>query len=295
MELRQLRYFIAIAEERGFHRAARRLHVTQPTLTACVQQLEEELGCRLLDRSRRHVAVTAAGAELLLEARRLVDAERLTKAAVRSAAAGRSGRLRVGIIPTAMVPPVAGLLRHFHRDFGSVVLEVQQGHLDEVLARMEAGDLDAVVGRAEAATSRMKCLTLAAEEQGLAVPEGHPLATLGGRIPLRRLEGERILLLRNNRHFGRLLQDVCLERGISPEYRSVGEDFSDLLWLVSAGVGCCPCSMLLGHLVPPGAVLRPLASAPKLSISLIVPGANAHPAAVALARLAVERAREKPV
>jgi DNA-binding transcriptional LysR family regulator len=87
MELRQLRYFIAIAEEQGFHKAARRLHIAQPALSACVKQLEDEIGHRLLERSKHRVALTAAGVELLDEARRLVAAERSAKEAVRSAAA----------------------------------------------------------------------------------------------------------------------------------------------------------------------------------------------------------------
>src|SRR5512137_2135952 len=122
MELRQLRYFVAIAEEQGFHKAARRLHVAQPALTACVKQLEAELGHRLLDRTRHRFSITAAGRELLQEARRMIEAERTARESVRAAAAGRGGTLRLGIIAPAMVPPVALLLRTFHRTHPGVML-----------------------------------------------------------------------------------------------------------------------------------------------------------------------------
>lgn len=292
MELRQLRYFIAVAEERGFHKAARRLHVAQPALSACVKQLEEELGHRLLERTRHHVAVTAAGQELLSEARRLVEAEKAARDAVRSAAAGRGGPLRLGLIPPALVPRVARILRYFQRSHPGVALSVQQGHLDDLLAGMHRGELHAVIGRPEAATRLDTMVPLGTEEQGLAVPEGSPLAELP-RIPVARLQGQRVLLLRENPHFGRLLQQACAEKKVAADFYPAGHQLSDLLWLVSAGLGCCPCSMLLSEMLPAGAILRPLSPAPRLKLCVLLPKHGAAPTSLAFAGIAREAAALK--
>jgi DNA-binding transcriptional LysR family regulator len=289
MDLRQLRYFIAIAEERGFHKAARRLHVAQPALSACVKQLEDEIGHRLLERTRHHVTVTAAGHELLNEARRLVEAEKAAKDSVRSAAAGRGGPLRLGLIPPAMVPQVSKLVRVFQRSHPKVALSIRQGHLDDLIAAMHRGDLHAVIGRPEAATRLESIVPLATEEQGLAVPEGSALADLP-RIPIARLQNQRVLLLRENPHFGRLLQQACAEKKIAADFYPAGHQLSDLLWLVSAGLGCCPCSMLLSEMLPPGAIVRPLVSAPRLKLSLLLPKHSPAPTAQALAGIARELA-----
>ena len=288
MELRQLRYFIAIAEEKGFHKAARHLHVAQPALSSCVKQLEEEIGHRLLERSKHRVSLTAAGAELLEEARRLVSAERTAKEAVRAAASGRGGVLNLGIIQTAMVPPVARLLRIFHQTHPNVSLRLQHGHLDALITDLQENTLHGVIGRPDAADKRHRLIPICTEEQGLAVPEDSPLAALE-RIPLKRLQAQRILLLKENPHFGRLLQDACHLANVEPEFVAAGRDHAELLWLVAAGLGAAPCSLLLQHAIPPGAVLRPISnSGPKLKIALILPHQNASPTAMALSGIAKE-------
>ena len=288
MELRQLRYFIAIAEEKGFHKAARRVHVAQPALSACVKQLEDEIGHRLLERSKHRVALTAAGVELLEEARRMIAAERTAKEAVRSAAAGKGGVLRLGIIPTAMVPPVARLLRMFHQTHPGVALNLQHGHLEALMDSLHKRELHGVIGRPEVAENGHRVIPICAEEQGLAIPEDSTLAALD-RIPLKRLQGQRILLLKDNPHFGRLLQEACHLARVEPDFVAAGKDHAELLWLVAAGLGLCPCSLLLQHTVPPGAVLRPLAgSAPRLKIALLLPTREGSPTAIALGGIAQE-------
>lgn len=288
MELRQLRYFIAIAEEKGFHKAARRLHVAQPALSACVKQLEDEIGHRLLERSKHRVSLTAAGVELLDEARRMIAAERTAKDAVRSAAAGKGGVLRLGIIPTAMVPPVARLLRVFHQTHPGVALSLQHGPLEMLMNDLHKQELHGVIGRPEVAEKRHRVIPICTEERGLVVPEDSPLAALE-RIPLKRLHGQRILLLKDNPHFGRLLQEACHDAKVEPDFIAAGKDHAELLWLAAAGMGMCPCSLLLQHAVPPGAVLRPLSSsAPKLKIALILPQNEGSPTATALGGIAKE-------
>ena len=209
-----------------------------------------------------------------------------------SAAAGKGGVLRLGIIPTAMVPPVAKLLRVFHVTHPGVALDLQHGHLEALMGDLHKQDLHGVIGRPEVAGTLHRVIALCTEEQGVAVPGGSPLADLE-RIPLKRLHGQRILLLKDNPHFGRLLQEACHEAKVEPDFLSAGKDHAELLWLVAAGMGICPCSLLLQHAIPPGAVLRPLTGrAPKLKIALILPKNHDSPTAAALGGIAKELLRE---
>ena len=111
MELRHLRYFIAVAEELNFRRAAERLHISQPPLTTQLQQLEEEIGVKLLERDSHHVTLTAAGGVFLQSCRQLLrDADAATQGA-RRAAHGETGRLAIGFIPSLAHDIVPSLLR----------------------------------------------------------------------------------------------------------------------------------------------------------------------------------------
>src|SRR5436190_5858039 len=111
MELRHLRYFVAVAEELHFRRAAERLHVAQPAVSEQVRKLEDELGVRLFDRTQRNVALTDAGAALLPEAHRVLHQAEAARLAARSAS-DRPGRvLRIGYVPTALLASIPRTLR----------------------------------------------------------------------------------------------------------------------------------------------------------------------------------------
>ena len=110
MELRHLRYFVAVAEELHFRRAAERLHVAQPAVSEQVRKLEDELGVRLFDRTQRNVALTDAGAALLTEAHRVLRQAEAARLAARSAS-DRPGRLRIGYVPTALLASIPRTLR----------------------------------------------------------------------------------------------------------------------------------------------------------------------------------------
>ena len=113
MEVRQLRYFVAVAEELNFTRAARRLKMAQPPLSIQIKQLETELGVELFDRSRRAIRLTEPGRALLPEARRLLDQMEEIAAMVRRIGSGSVGRLTVGFIPSASHTALPPLLRAF--------------------------------------------------------------------------------------------------------------------------------------------------------------------------------------
>src|SRR5579862_2459315 len=117
MELRQLRYFVAVAEELNFRRAAARLHLAQPPLSAQIKALEERLGTRLFERTTRSVILTQAGRVFLREAHAVLTAARVAEQRVRMADQGLVGNLRIGLLAPMATARLAAILRGFRQKF----------------------------------------------------------------------------------------------------------------------------------------------------------------------------------
>ena len=135
MELRQLRYFIAVAEELHFRRAAARLHISQPPLSQQIAQLEDELGVRLLNRTRRRVELTAAGEAFLRDARSMLDELEVAVSTARRIDTGQAGVLRVNFVGSALLSIVPGIVTGFRRRRPAVELELRErSTLDQLRA-----------------------------------------------------------------------------------------------------------------------------------------------------------------
>jgi DNA-binding transcriptional LysR family regulator len=185
MELRHLEYFVTVAEERSFTRAASRLHVVQSGVSAAIKALERELGAPLLDRTSKRVALTDAGTALLPRARATLDAAAAARDAVDEVRGGLRGTLRVGTLTSVGVIDLAGLLGEFHRSHPEVTLQLSvsprgSAGLTESLA---TGTLDlalvSVPGRPPAG---IHVRPLVSRRMDLVVPAGHRLA---GRADVR--------------------------------------------------------------------------------------------------------------
>lgn len=179
MELQQLRYVVAVAEERNFTRAAQRCFVVQSSLSHQIKALERELGFALFARSSRRVELTAAGEAFTVQARASLDA---AERAVSDAAAATGivrGRLTVGVIPTVTAIDVPAALGVFHRAYPDVQIALRTGASDEFLAAIAAGEMDvAVLGLPdEAAHPAVATRVLLREELVAVVAADHPLAS----------------------------------------------------------------------------------------------------------------------
>jgi DNA-binding transcriptional LysR family regulator len=151
MELRQLEYFVAVVEEANFTRAAARLHVTQPGVSAQIRQLERELGHTLLDRSTRIVRPTEAGAAVLPHARAALQAVAGARAAVDELAGLLRGHVSVGSVAVGGSIDLAGRLADFHQDHPGVEITLTEDSSDRLIASLAAGQLDlALIGLADA-------------------------------------------------------------------------------------------------------------------------------------------------
>lgn len=178
IELRLWRQFVAVAEELHFGNAARRLHMTQPPLTQAIAHLEKRLGVRLLDRTKRSVALTPAGAAVLPEARELLARALALPAQARAAAGGEAGRLRLGFVSTVGFAQLPHWVRAFRQQYPNVQLELIEATGDVQLAWLARGEIDAGFmlhspGFAPAGLARV---LIASEPLVLALPEQHPLA-----------------------------------------------------------------------------------------------------------------------
>ncbi|WP_328459713.1 LysR family transcriptional regulator [Actinoplanes sp. NBC_00393] len=179
MELRQLEYFVAVAEEQSFTRAAVRLHVVQSAVSAAVKTLERELGASLLDRNAKRVLLTDAGTALLPRARAALDAARDARDAVHEVRGGLRGTLRIGTLTSIRIIDLPALLGEYHRRHPGVLLRTSAaptGSLGLIEAIIEHRLDLAFVSLPGAHPSGVRLIELAASVMDLVVPAGHPLA-----------------------------------------------------------------------------------------------------------------------
>lgn len=179
MELRQLEYFVAVAEEANFTRAAARVHVSQSGISAQIRQLENDLGAPLFDRSTRVAALTVAGEAALAHARAALAAARAVRDAVDDVNQLVRGRLEVGMVTACTVTPLFDALSSFHRAHPGIDVSLREDNSDRLVDDVRAGAVDlALVGVAGAEPAGLHSFTVVRERLVAAVPGDHPLVQL---------------------------------------------------------------------------------------------------------------------
>ncbi|MFE1286884.1 LysR family transcriptional regulator [Streptomyces sp. NPDC058751] len=177
MELRQLEYFVAVAEERNFTRAAERVHISQSGVSAQIRQLERELDAELFDRSARTVTLTVAGKAALEHARAALAAAGAVGQAVGEVTDLIRGRLTVGMVIGCTLTPLFDALAAFHEAHPGVEISLLEDSSDRLVEGVRTGTVDlALVGAAAATPDGLDALTIISERLVAAVPAGHPLA-----------------------------------------------------------------------------------------------------------------------
>jgi DNA-binding transcriptional LysR family regulator len=224
LELRHLRYFVAVAEELNFSRAAERLHMAQPPLSAAIRQLEQDLGTELLLRTTREVSLTEAGATFLDGARRvLAELERARREAQR-AGAGELGSLRVGFSWSARFETLPAIGRSFRASHPDVSLLTEEMWNARMLEALRSGTIDAAVALCPEIAAEFAYLPIRTEPVIALLSRSNPLAG-ADTIALRALAGERFLLF--PRELAPRLYDfmagLCRRAGFEPDVR--GESF----------------------------------------------------------------------
>jgi DNA-binding transcriptional LysR family regulator len=218
MELRHLRYFVAIAEEQSFTRAAERLWVAQPGLSTQIRRLEAELGVRLFDRHTRGVDLTLAGELFLERARVALAAAEAASATGHDLESGVVGTIRLGIANEAGWRFTSDVLQRFSRERPGVELTVLEGHGGTLWRDLRDGRLDAVVAPSGHASPDLSILGLGSEPWVVLVGTGHPLAGIG-LVAAEDLDGERIAVTghRDGAAYDRAVADLLEELGVVAE------------------------------------------------------------------------------
>jgi DNA-binding transcriptional LysR family regulator len=178
LELRDLRYFLAVAEELNFTRAAERLHLAQQALSAAVRRLEADLGVQLFTRSTRHVALTAAGEALVEAARHVLESAAEAVDQATRAGRGRTGRLIIGFSTAAgSVPMVRGLIRRFARSAPGVDIRLVEHDFSDPTAGLASAGSQVAFIFGPLPDDSLEAHTLLEERRLAALPANHPLAT----------------------------------------------------------------------------------------------------------------------
>jgi DNA-binding transcriptional LysR family regulator len=183
VELRQLRYFVAVAEERHFGRAAKRLRLSQPPLSAQIKRLEEELGVKLFQRSTRQVALTDAGRIFLERAEGILEAVEEAREAAKGADEGVRGRLEIGFISSATLGLLPPAIRLFRERFGGVEIELRELTSAQQIDALYAGEIRVGLVRLPLRAPGLRFEPLQEESFVVALPSGHPLEALES-VPL---------------------------------------------------------------------------------------------------------------
>ncbi|MGJ9418310.1 LysR family transcriptional regulator [Massilia sp. CMS3.1] len=263
LELRQLRYFVTVAEELHFGRAAERLHMTQPPLSQTIAALEQTLGAPLFLRNRRQVALTSAGAALLPEARRLLEGAGALPELVRRAAAGESGRLALSFVTPADYSVLPSLLRDYSAAYPNVQLVLQEAtsdvQVDDLLhERIDAGLI--IPPLSEKALTQLDYVKMLEEPLVLCAPSG-VLPDGGKPIDLTTLRQLPLIIF--PRKSAPSLYDAILscfhEAGLSPEIGQEAIQMQTIVSLVSAGMGLALVPQSVSNLMRPGVEYRALA------------------------------------
>jgi DNA-binding transcriptional LysR family regulator len=238
IELRHLRSFVAVAEELHFGRAAARLGIAQPPLSQQIQSLEASLGTRLFDRTNRRVELTDSGRALLEHATRVLQGSAAAVEAVRRAARGESGPLRVAFAASVMFLSLPRIIRAFRQRYPEVRLDLREMPTGLQLEALRAEELDIGFLRQPDPDPELELETVMREPLRAAVPVGHPLATRT-RIRLESLAAEPFVLFPREIAPGLHAQvlALCRSAGFAPRVVQESRELYTTVSLVEAGMG----------------------------------------------------------
>jgi DNA-binding transcriptional LysR family regulator len=268
IDLKQLKYFLAVAEEKSFSRAAERLHISQPPLSQQIMKLESELGVRLFTRTTRSFELTVAGKALMVEAAELLGKMRMTIDTIRQIDRGEVGRLRVGIVGSAMWGPIPRLLEQFQSQFPRVTWTIHELGPNDQWEALRNRQID--VGFWREPRIEPEVLKQANLRQDLCFPENvcvainerHPLAARAD-IELIDIANEPMLTLHLTQSAEpRYLIQCCVNAGFEPMIFQEAAEPQTLLAMVGAGLGVALLPETTGRIGWPGVKFMPIRSNP---------------------------------
>ena len=286
MELRQLRYFVALAETGNFHRAAERLNMSQPPLTVAIQKLEAELGTALFVRGTRGVTLSPAGrAALDMAQATLAHAGRFIQAA-REGGAGERGKLRVGFVGSATFELLPRIIPEYRRLYPAVELVLTEATSISIARKLAEREFDVGLVRLPLTeVAALETYVIDPDELHAALPE---TSTLGrsGSVPLEALKDEPFILQSRASVLHLAALQACQLAGFVPAVAQEAEQLSAVLALVRSGLGVALVPSRAARSVPQGVRLVSLAVRVPIETGVALPRGDAGPLARNFAAIA---------
>ena len=281
MELRHLRYFVVLADELHFGRAAERLFIVQPALSKQIAAFERELGVQLFERNRRFVELTPAGAALLPKARQILADTSVAVDAARRAARGEAGTVELGFIAPACLSHVPRVLRIHGQSHPQVSVGLTESGTAKLLDDLQQGRIDVAICRTQRELPPLLISHVDIEEPVmLAVPEDHPIAE-EAEVPFTRLSGEPIIQIARRTDAGNseYYEGLALESGFTLRVTQEADHLHMALALVAGGLGVTFVPMFASGFAPQGVATTRISSpTPVLQLSVLTRRTRPSPA-----------------
>jgi LysR family hydrogen peroxide-inducible transcriptional activator len=295
LKLKDLRYLVAVADQRHFGRAAARCFVSQPTLSSQLKKLEQSLGVQLIERAPNNVSLTPAGEAIVARARRILEATDEVVTLARSQHDPLAGRLRVALLPTIgpyLLPRVAPAVR---KALPRLELHLYEYQTAPMLQKLHAGELDVGILALPVDTAGLETRELYREAFSVALPEHHPLAARHS-VRVADLKGEKLLLLEEGHCLRDQALEVCSRAGVHEQQDFRATSLETLRQMVASGAGITLLPELAGrgaYRNARGLVLRPFAKpAPVRQVGALWRKSSARRGAIdALCRVISEHAQ----
>lgn len=296
MELRHLRYFVAVAEELSFRRAAERLHISQPALSTQIRQLESSIDATLLERDTHRVALTAAGKFYLESCRQLLRESEDAAQAAHRISYGKAGKLSIGFVGSLGHALVPRILRAYRQAFPDVQLELAEMDTTRQIEALNARQLDVgIIGLGlSTEISDLQLVTIDEEALMAVLPEGHPLlAQFPDNLPLSALANENFYLAERESAplYNPWILVLCQQAGFAPHVVDESGQPITVLNYVAAGLGVTVLPAQFQRLAPVGAQFVPLtAPTPLYRYCVAWSPQNAHSALMNFVETAKQKA-----
>jgi DNA-binding transcriptional LysR family regulator len=237
MELRQLEYFVAVAEEANFTRGAERAHVSQSGISAQIRQLERDLGAELFDRTSRTVSLTAAGEAAIGHARAVLAEAGALRQAVDEVNGLVRGHLTVGMVTACTVAPLFDALSAFHRAYPGIEITLAEDHSDRLVEQVRDGSADlALIGAPGELPAGVEGQVVISENLVAAVPPGHSLAGRS-RVGLAELAGYPVISMPAGTGVRAVFDQACAQDGLQPDIALQASAPSAVADLAARGLG----------------------------------------------------------
>lgn len=257
MELRRLKYFLAVAEELHFGRAAARLEIAQPPLSRQISALEAEIGAQLFDRSRSQIRLTQAGTVLESHARFLIDRLDAAYRETRLVGEGGAGRLRVAFVGSASHGVLPTLIKSYRSHYPNVELALSAMNNAELHRALIQREIDVAVARPELQDEELRRELLWREKLVLAIPDNSELAGLA-EIRFAELKNQTFVLYprRPRPSYADVVLDICRKENFEPAAMELAQDYQTAISLVSVGVGISVVPESVSRTSRPGVFFR---------------------------------------